>query len=62
MNYQLCFSTVQTILDWVASNPEHPTPALIQQFELLRADVDLKIHALKKRQDKIANMGLKDTP
>lgn len=61
MNIDLCFSTVQTILDWVASAPATPTDELVDHFELLRGDIDLKIHQLKKRPDFSGNMGQEHT-
>jgi hypothetical protein len=61
VNIPLCFSTVQTILDYVASAPGQDDAEALKHFELLRADLDIKIHAIKKRFDKLGKMGLIST-
>lgn len=61
VNIPLCFSTVQTILDYVAAAPGQDDAEAHKHFELLRADIDIKIHAIKKRLDQSRKMGLIST-
>jgi hypothetical protein len=61
MNLPLCFSTIQTILDWVTSSPESPQEQILKELEELRSHVDHKINLVVERLDKNRNMGQKRT-
>jgi hypothetical protein len=61
VNIPLCFSTIQTIIDYVSSAPGQDVAEVINHFELLRADIDNKLQALEKSSDKTGKMGQSGT-